>query len=75
MLDLTLIFETNLKFMHQPQISMETLFIKLSMMDSSIDIKNLLNTKELERPPIKKIKSIQSHHHRMNKRVSVPSFS
>ena len=26
-------------------------------MDSSIDIKNLLNTKELERPPIKKIKS------------------
>ena len=43
MLDLSLQFESNLKFLQQPQISLEALFIKLSMMDSSIDIASILS--------------------------------
>ena len=43
MLDLSLQFESNLKFIQQPHIAMEALFIKLSMMDSSIDIAHILS--------------------------------
>ena len=43
MLDLSLKFESNLKFIQQPHISMEALFIKLSMLDSSIDIAHILS--------------------------------
>ena len=43
MLDLSLQFESKLRFLKQPQISLEALFIKLSMMDSSIDIASILS--------------------------------
>ncbi len=43
MLDLSLQFESKLRFLQQPQISLEALFIKLSMMDSSVDIVSLLS--------------------------------
>ena len=43
MLDLSLQFESKLRFLQQPQISLEALFIKLSMMDSSIDIATILS--------------------------------
>ena len=54
MLDLSLQFESNLKFIQQPQISLEALFIKLSMMDASIDIAHILSGKEPEKIPAKK---------------------
>ena len=43
MLDLSLQFESKLRFLQQPQISLEALFIKLSMMDSSVDIVSILS--------------------------------
>ena len=43
MLDLSLQFESKLRFLQQPQISLEALFIKLSMMDSSVDIASILS--------------------------------
>ena len=43
MLDLSLQFESKLRFLQQPQISLEALFIKLSMMDSSVDIARILS--------------------------------
>ena len=46
MLDLSLQFESNLKFIQQPHIAMEALFIKLSMMDSSIDIAHILGAEK-----------------------------
>ena len=42
MLDLSLQFESKLRFLQQPQISLEALFIKLSMMDASVDIASIL---------------------------------
>ena len=54
MLDLSLQFESNLKFIQQPQISLEALFIKLSMMDTSIEIAHILSGKEPEKIPAKK---------------------
>ena len=42
-LDLSLQFESKLRFLQQPQISLEALFIKLSMMDSSVDIASILS--------------------------------
>jgi DNA polymerase-3 subunit gamma/tau len=59
MLDLSLQFESNLKFIQQPQISLEALFIKLSMMDSSVDIAQILGGEEQGNIPIKKPKSKQ----------------
>ena len=53
MLDLSLQFESNLRFIQQPQISLEALFIKLSMMDSSVDIAKVLENK-VENSSIKK---------------------
>jgi len=43
MLDLSLQFESKLRFLQQPQISLEALFIKLSMMDTSVDIASILS--------------------------------
>ena len=43
MLDLSLQFESKLRFFQQPQISLEALFIKLSMMDASVDIASILS--------------------------------
>ena len=43
MLDLSLQFESKLRFLQQPQISLEALFIKLSMMDSIVDIASILS--------------------------------
>ena len=43
MLDLSLQFESKLRFLQQPKISLEALFIKLSMMDSSVDIASILS--------------------------------
>ena len=43
MLDLSLQFESNLKFIKEPLVSMEALFIKLSLMDSSINIAHFLS--------------------------------
>ena len=43
MLDLSLQFESKLRFLQQPQISLEALFIKLSMIDSSVDIASILS--------------------------------
>ena len=43
MLNLSLQFESKLRFLQQPQISLEALFIKLSMMDTSIDIASILS--------------------------------
>ena len=43
MLDLSLQFESKLRSLQQPQISLEALFIKLSMMDSSVDIASILS--------------------------------
>ena len=43
MLDLSLQFESKLRFLQQPQISLESLFIKLSMMDASVDITTILS--------------------------------
>ena len=54
MLDLSLQFESNLKFLQQPQISLEALFIKLSMMDSSIDIASILSGELSHSIPVKK---------------------
>jgi hypothetical protein len=54
MLDLSLQFESNLKFIQQPQISLEALFIKLSMMDSSVDIAQILGGEEQGNIPVKK---------------------
>ena len=52
MLDLSLQFESNLKFIQQPQISLEALFIKLSMMDSSVDIAQILGGEEQGNIPV-----------------------
>ena len=41
MLGLTLQFESKLKYIQQPRISMEALFIKLASLDKSIDIRSL----------------------------------
>jgi len=54
MLDLSLQFESNLKFIQQPQISLEALFIKLSMMDSSVDIAQILGGEEQGNIPVTK---------------------
>ena len=54
MLDLSLQFESNLKFIQQLQISLEALFIKLSMMDTSIEIAHILSGKKPEKIPAKK---------------------
>ncbi len=43
MLDLSLQFESKLRFLQQPQISLEALYIKLSMMDTSVDIASILS--------------------------------
>ncbi len=43
MVDLSLQFESKLRFLQQPQISLEALFIKLSMMDASVDIASILS--------------------------------
>ena len=43
MLDLSLQFESKLRFLQQPQISLEALFIKLSMLDASVDIASILS--------------------------------
>ena len=43
MLDLSLQFESKLRSLQQPQISLEALFIKLSMMDASVDIASILS--------------------------------
>jgi len=43
MLDLSLQFESKLRFLQQPQISLEALFIKLSMMDASVDIASIIS--------------------------------
>jgi len=43
MLDLALQFESKLRFLQQPQISLEALFIKLSMMDSSVDLSSIIS--------------------------------
>ena len=43
MLDLSLQFESKLRFLQQPQISLEALFIKLSMMDASVNIASILS--------------------------------
>ena len=43
MLDLSLQFESKLRFLQQPQISLEALFIKLSMMETSVDIASILS--------------------------------
>jgi DNA polymerase-3 subunit gamma/tau len=42
-LELSLQFESKLRFLQQPQISLEALFIKLSMMDASVDIASILS--------------------------------
>jgi len=59
MLDLSLQFESNLKFIQQHQISLEALFIKLSMMDSSINIAQILGGDEQGNIPVNKPESKQ----------------
>ena len=59
MLDLSLQFESKLRFLQQPQISLEALFIKLSMMDASVDIASILsgevpNTSSVKKPELQK---------------------
>ncbi len=59
MLDLSLQFESKLRFLQQPQISLEALFIKLSMMDASVDIASILsgevpNTGSVKKPELQK---------------------
>ena len=46
MLDLSLKFESNLKQISQPQISLEALFMKLALLESSIDIAQILSGKQ-----------------------------
>ena len=41
-LDLSLQYQSNLKNISQPQISMEALFMKLALLDKSIDISQIL---------------------------------
>ena len=47
-LDLCLQFESNLKNIPNPQISLEALFMKLAILDTSIDITQLLSNKNIE---------------------------
>jgi len=54
MLDLSLQFESNLKHILQPQISLETLFIKLALLENSIDIAQVLSGKKKLNHPVKK---------------------
>ena len=54
MLDLSLKFESNLKYIQQPQISLEAMFMKLSMMESSIDITQVLSGNIPQNIPINK---------------------
>ena len=58
MLDLSLQFESKLRFLQQPQISLEALFIKLSMMDSSVDIASILSE---DAPAIISVKNPELH--------------
>ena len=43
MLEISLQYESNLKFMQQPLISLEALFMKFAMLDSSINISQVLS--------------------------------
>jgi len=54
MLDLSLQFESNLKHISQPQISLEALFMKLALLESSIDIAQVLSGKKNLDTPVKK---------------------
>ena len=57
MLDLSLQFESNLKYNLQPQIALEALFMKLALMESSIDIAQVLSGKKNLNIPINKPQS------------------
>ena len=57
MLDLSLQFESKLRFLQQPQISLEALFIKLSMMDASVDIASILSGEVPKTSSVKKPES------------------
>ena len=57
MLDLSLQFESKLRFLQQPQISLEALFIKLSMMDASVDIASILSGEVPKTISVKKLES------------------
>ena len=57
MLDLSLQFESKLRFLQQPQISLEALFIKLSMMDASVDIASILSGEVPKTISVKKSES------------------
>ena len=52
MLDLSLKFESNLKQISQPQISLETLFMKLALLESSINIAQVLSGKQNPDAPV-----------------------
>ena len=60
MLDLSLQFESKLRFLQQPQISLEALFIKLSMMDASVDIASILSGEVPKTISVKKPESQKS---------------
>ena len=53
-LELSLQFESNLKYITQPHISLEALFMKLAFMEHSIDIAQVLSGKKNLDIPIKK---------------------
>ena len=57
MLEISLQFESNLKNIPQPKISLEALFMKLVMLDNSIDISQVLSGKKNLASPIKKSSS------------------
>ncbi len=62
MLDLSLQYESNLKFMQQPLISLEALFIKFALLDSSIHISQVLSGNSPPniqvKKPVSKVSSI-----------------
>ncbi|MDP6570112.1 MAG: DNA polymerase III subunit gamma/tau [Candidatus Marinimicrobia bacterium] len=54
MLDISLQYESNLKFMQQPLISLEALFMKFALLDSSINISQLLSGNSPQNIQVKK---------------------
>ncbi|MBC8255991.1 MAG: DNA polymerase III subunit gamma/tau [Candidatus Marinimicrobia bacterium] len=71
MLDLSLQFESKLRFLQQPLISLEALFIKLSMMDSSVDIASILSGDVPKTISVKKAEPPKSTIH-IDKSISPP---
>ena len=68
-IEITLKFEAKLKFVQQPRIALDSLFIKLASMDSSVSISRVLKGKEDISIPEQKKRDISPQ---INKPISVP---